>query len=51
MLLVILKAKNLLEHFTKQNYKKQNKKNLGKKKMSNGKVMAIHLIVGLIKKT
>ena len=29
MLLVILKAKTLLGHFTKKNYKKQNKKNLG----------------------
>ena len=29
MLLVILKAKKLLEHFLKKNYKKQGKKNLG----------------------
>ena len=32
MLLVILKAKKLLERFTKKNCKKQIKKNLGRKK-------------------
>ena len=32
VLLVILKAKKLLEHFMEKNYKYQNKKNLGLKK-------------------
>ena len=52
-------VKKLLEHFMKKNCKGLIKKNLEKKKwlgekvinyMSNGKVMIIHLIVGLIKK-
>ena len=59
MLLEILKAKKVFEHFTKKNYKKtkQNKFRIEKvmKKginyMSNEKVMKIHLIVELIKKT
>ena len=33
MLLVILKAKKLLEHFTKKNYKNQKKKEFGIKKV------------------
>ena len=33
MLLVILRAKKLLEHFTKKNYKKHSKKHLGQKKV------------------
>ena len=60
MLLVILKVKKLLEHFTKKNFKKQIKKSLELKKylkgkgidyMSNGKVTIILLTVGSIKKT
>ena len=45
ILLVSLIVKKLLEHFTNKNFKKQIKKNL------NEKVMIIHLIAGLIKKT
>ena len=60
MLLMILKEKKLFEHFTKTNCKKQIKKKLEFKKesrekminyMSDGEVMIIRLIVGLIKKT
>ena len=52
-------VKKLLEHFIKKNCKRLIKKNLGLKRslkdkvinyMLNGKVMIIHLIVGLIKK-
>ena len=52
-------VKKLLEHFMKKNCRKLINKNLGSKKslkekvinyMSNGKVMILHLIVGLIKK-
>ena len=56
MLLVILMAKKLLEHFTRKNYKKQNKNNLGQKNQLKEKVkwkwkdMIIHLIVGWIKR-
>ena len=59
MLLMISMVKKLLEHFTKKNCKRLIKKNLELKKylgkkvinyMSNGKVMIIHLIAGLIKK-
>ena len=59
MLLVMLKINKLLERFTKKKCKRQIKKNLGYKKeltekvinyMSNGKVMIIYLIVGLMKK-
>ena len=51
---MILMVKKLLEHFMKKNCKKQIKKNLEYKKylrkkeisyMSNGKDMAIHLII------
>ena len=51
--------KKLLEHYMKKNYKRLTKKNLGLKKrlkekvidyMSNGKVIMIHLIAGLIKR-
>ena len=53
----------LLEHFMRKNYKRLINKNLEKKKlekvikkkgdklMSNGKVMIVYLIAGLIKKT
>ena len=60
MLLVILKAKILLERFTKKNCKKQMKKGLELKKQLkekainftlNGKDMIILLTVELIKKT
>ena len=60
MLLIILMVNKLLEHFKKKNCKKLINKNLEQKKylkekvinyMSNGKVIIIHLIVGLIKKT
>ena len=60
MLLVILKVKKLFERFMKNNCKKQNKKYLGWKKLlkekvtkyiSNGKVVVIHLIVRLKRKT
>ena len=53
-------VKKLLENFMKKNYERLIKKNLGLKRwlkekvinyMSNGKVIIIHLIVGLIKKT
>ena len=56
---MILMMKKLLEHFMKKNCKRLIKKNLELKKylgkkvinyMLNGKVMIIHLIVGLIKK-
>ena len=59
MLLVILMVKKFLEHFTKKNCKKQIKNSLELKKKSkekmikymlSGKVIIIHLIVGLIKK-
>ena len=60
MLLVILKVMKLLECFTKKNCKTQIKKirigKIIKRKekakiyMLNGKVMIIHLIVGLIKR-
>ena len=52
-------VKKLLEHVTKKNYKRLINKNLGEKKwlkekmidfMSNGMVMIVHLIAGLIKK-
>ena len=55
MLLVILKVKNLLEQFTKNNYKKTKHKEfwieISVNYLSNGKVMIIHLVVGLTKKT
>ena len=58
MLLVILKAKKLLELFTKKNCKTQIKKSLELKSrekatnyMLNGKAAIVRLIVGLIKKT
>ena len=56
---MILMVKKLLEHFIKKNCKRLIKTNLGLKRslkdkvinyMLNGKVMIIHLIVGLIKK-
>ena len=59
MLLMILKAKKLLERFMKKNRKKQINRHLGQKKCLkekersctlNGKDMIIHLIAGLIKK-
>ena len=59
MLLVIVMEKKLLEYLRIKIAKKQVKKNLDQKDylrekiinyMSNGKVMTIHLIVGLIKK-
>ena len=59
MLLMIYMVKKLLEHFMKKNYKRLIKKNSEYKKylrekvinyMSNGKVMIIHLMAGLIKK-
>ena len=40
MLLVILMAKKLLEHFTRKNYKKQNKNNLGQKNQLKEKVIS-----------
>ena len=52
-------VKKLLEHFMKKNCKRLISKNLKRKKslkekvinyMSNGKVMIVHLIAGLIKK-
>ena len=52
-------VKKLLEHFMKKKTKRLIKKNLGYKKysrkkeinyISNGKVMIIHLIAGLIKR-
>ena len=60
ILLMILMVKKLNEVFTKKNCKKLMKKNLEQKKylkekvikcLSNGKVIIIILIVGLIKKT
>ena len=60
ILLMILMVKKLLEHFMKTNCIRLIKKNLEQKKylgkkvtnyMLNGKVMIIHLIAGLIKKT
>ena len=57
---MILMVKKLLEHFMKTNCIRLIKKNLEQKKylgkkvtnyMLNGKVMIIHLIAGLIKKT
>ena len=54
-----LKVKKLSDHFMEKNYKRLIKMNLGSKKqsrkkvinyMSNGKVMIVHLIAGLIKK-
>ena len=59
MLLMISMVKKSLEHFMKKNYRRLIKKNLELKNylkeklisfMSNGKVIIIHLIVGLIKK-
>ena len=59
VLLVILMVKKFLEHFTKKNCKKQIKNSLELKTKSrekmikymvSGKVMIIHVIVGLIKK-
>ena len=59
MLLMISMGKKLLEHFMKKSCKRLIKKSLELKKllkekvinyMLNGKVMIIHLIVGLIKK-
>ena len=56
---MILMVKKLLKHFMKKNCKSLVKKNLELEKylekkvinyMSNGKVMIIHLIAGLIKK-
>ena len=56
---MILMVKRLLEHFMKKNCKSLIKKNLGLKRglkekvinyVSNGKVMIIPLIIGLIKK-
>ena len=56
---MISMVKKLLEHFMKKNCKRLNKNNLGLKRrlkekginyMSNGRVMIIRLIVGLIKK-
>ena len=58
MLLMILIVKKLLEHFMKKNYKRLINKNLLQEKllkekvinyMSNGKVMIVNLIAGLIK--
>ena len=53
MLLVILKVKKLLEHFTKKTQQKTSQKEFRVEKvikrksdMLNGKVMIIHLIVG-----
>ena len=53
MLLVILKVKKLLEHFTRKTQQKTNQKEFRVEKvikrksdMLNGKVMIIHLIVG-----
>ena len=58
MLLVILKVKKFLEHFTKKTQQKTNQKEFRVEKvikrksdMLNGKVMIIHLIVGYIKNT
>ena len=57
MLLVNSMMNKLLEYFMKKNYKRLYNKNfrIGKVKginyMSNGKVMIVHLIVGLVKKT
>ena len=60
MLLVILKAKTLLECFTKKNFNKQNRKSLELKRQSkekemssmlNRKAATILLTVELIKKT
>ena len=51
---IISMVKKILQHFMKKNYKRLVKKNSRKKVinyMSNGKVMIVHLIVGLIKKT
>ena len=54
-----LKVKKLSDHFMEKNYKRLINMNLGSKKqsrkkvinyMSNGKVMIVHLIAGLIKK-
>ena len=59
MLLMISMVKKLLEYFMKKNCKRLIKKNLGLKRwlkekvinyMSNGKVIIVYLIVGLIKK-
>ena len=59
MLLMILMVNKLLAHSMKKNYKLQINNNLELKRylkervinyMSNGKVIIIHLIVGLIKK-
>ena len=56
---MILMVKKLLEHFMKKNCKRLIKKNLSLKRrlkgkeinhMLNGRVIIIHLIVGLIKK-
>ena len=56
-------VEKLLEHFMKKNYKRLINKNLEKKKlekvikkkgdklMSNGKVMIVYLLAGLIKNT
>ena len=59
MLLMFIMVKKLLEHFMKKNSKRLIKKNLRLKKwlkekvinyISNGKVMIIRLIAGLVKK-
>ena len=50
---MISMVKKLLEHFMKNNYNRLIKNNLEEKVinyMSNGKVMIINLIAGLIKK-
>ena len=56
---MILMVKKLLKHFMKKNYRRIIKKNSELKKylwkkvinyMLNGKIMIIHLIIGLIKK-
>ena len=59
VLLMISRVKKLLEHFMKKNYKRLMKKSLGLKRwlkekvinyLSNGKVIIIDLIAGLIRK-
>ena len=57
MLLVNSMVNKLLECFMKKNYKRLYNKNFRIEKVkginyiSNGKVMIVHLIVGLVKKT
>ena len=60
LLLVTLKTKKILEHFTKKKIQKRKQKEFWIEKVIKrnddklyvkGKVMIIHLIVGLIKKT